>query len=67
MAKVYWTIKEGQQTVPNQLFYDSLWSISIKGEVAACFDKEAIYDHTYRKNRISAILASGSTTLSNGT
>ena len=48
MAKIYWSIKEGQQTIPNQLFHDSPWSNSVQVEVTACFNTAVLYDYRYR-------------------
>ena len=54
MANNYWLIREGKNNINNQLFRDSPWSISIKREVTARFDKEGINDHTYGKNKFAS-------------
>ena len=57
-------MKEGINSVPNQLFHYSLWTISLRGIVVTYLNTQELNDHTYGKNRIRAILARGSTDIS---
>ena len=42
-------MKEGSDSIPNQLFHHSPWTIWFKGKVAAYLDIQEIYNHTYGK------------------
>ena len=49
LANVYWLMKEGDNSIHNQLFSHSPWNISFKGKMTAYLDIQEIYDHTHGK------------------
>ena len=49
LAKMFWQMKAGSNSLPNQLFYHSPWTISFRGKVAAYSNIQEMYDHTYGK------------------
>ena len=49
LANMYWLMKEEDNSIHNQLFYHSPWTISFKGKMTAYLDIQEIYDHIYGK------------------
>ena len=47
LAKMFWQMKMGSNSMPNQLFHYSSWTVSFKGKVVAYLNIQEIYDHTY--------------------
>ena len=49
LAKMFWQMKAGSNSLPKQLFYHLPWTISFRGKVAAYSNIQEMYDHTYGK------------------
>ena len=49
LAKICWKMEAGSNSLPNQLFHHSPWTISYNGKVAAYLNIQELYDHTYGK------------------
>ena len=49
LANMFWQMKAGSNSLPNQLFHHSPWSLSYIGKVAAYLNIQELYAHTYGK------------------
>ena len=53
LANMFWQMKAGSNSLPNQLFHHSPWSLSYIGKVAAYLNIQELYAHTYGISTIS--------------